>query len=350
MATEPHDYDARTTVGWKDFFSADYASKHVEGVIDQNLIWRSMLTEFEGSPSMSIVGPIYRTDSSGNKSTDGRSEWKRRMAKHSAGAIYPKIRGQEYSYETYTMSEYKFAIEFEEDIISSSSPMNKRKVRDLYKEVGRHIEEYFNWEILQAAYNAFTYTSGGELNGYVDNDDATGMGYETTYGYICGKLVAGTYWNTDTADYLKDITQLGTMFQKQDGYAVSLKLIVMDATMFERIFLWGQTNGYTWEVTALGGGRRITEINGIQILSINNTDGMSGHEDKVLLFDTNVTPCVTYYYTQTHENFTRWSENSIVETATKENKIEPNNIEVFYRTTFRTQIMYPHSYGLIEVY
>jgi len=350
MAVESHEYDARTTAGYKDFFTADYASGQIDKVIDKDLIWRAMLTVFEGSPSRSIVGPIYRADSSGDKTSPGRSEWKRKLSKHTPGALYPKIRGQDYKYDTYSMTPHGYSIEFEEDIISSSSPMNLRKIRDLYDNVARFTAEFINWEIMEAAFNSFSYTSGGELDGYVDNDDATGMGYESTYGFICGKLVAGTYWNTDAANYLKDITQLGTMFGKQDGISASLKLIVMDSTLFEKIMLWGQTNGFSWEVTPLDGGRKITNINGIQIMSITNTDGMSGHEDKVLLFDTRVTPCVTYYYTQTHENFTRWSQDSVIEVATKENKITPNNIEVFYRTEFRTTIMYPKYYGFIEVY
>lgn len=347
---EEHEYDARTTAGYEDYFTADYASSHVQDIIDLNLIWRGFLTVFEGSDSMSVLGPLYRVDSSGNRTTGGRSEWKRQMPKHTPGAEYAKIRGQAYTYQAYTMSEFAFSFTFEEDIISSSSPMNLRKINDLYGDVARYVEETFNWEIVTAAFNNFSYTSGGELNGYVDNDDATGMGYDTTYGFICGKLVAGTYWNTDTADYLKDITQLKLMFTKQDGIQTSLKLIVMDSTLFSAITLWGQKNGHSWEVSPLDGGREIMSINGVQILSLNNTDGIVGNEDKVLLFDTAIKPCVTYWYTHTHKNFTRWSQDSVVEVATKTNTITPNNIEVFYRTTFRTQVMYPQKYGFIEVY
>jgi len=344
-------YTPNITATFDDYFTPSFAARKVEQLTDPSLIMArpGFLTRFVGSPSHVIQSPPYRTDSSGNQITPGSSTKKRRPIGHIDGTRISAIDIDDYALKEYTMASYALKIPFDESVLSDT-PGNRMKIEWAYEDMSRILAEFLNAEILTEALNDFTYTSGGDHKGYMDNEDATGFGYESTYGFLCGKLAAGTYWNTDSADYNTDIKNMVTMFENQQGYSTVLTTLLMHNTLLEDITLWGTENGHNWETSPLGNGRSIANIHGVQVIGLNNVDGMASHTDKVVMLDNRVTPCNTYYYNKAIPGYTQYSDEAIVQTKVIEPKPEYGNKEVLYRFEFGTHLQMPKHLGIAEVY
>lgn len=349
---EDVDYTPNITATFDDYFTPSFAARKVEELMDPGLIWTrpGFLTQFVGSPEHVLETPPYRQDSSGNQITPGQSTKRRRPTPHVAGTRIEAIDIDTYGISEYAMSPWSLKIPFDESVLEDR-PANRMKIMWAYEDMARILKEFINADVLSGALNNFTYTSGGDHTGYVDNEDSTGFGYESTYGFLCGKLTSGTYWNSTSADFNTDIKNFATMFNNQQGYDATLTTMFLHNTVAEDIDLWATENGHNWEVSPLGSGRSIRRAHGIDIFALNNVDGMgTTHADKVILLDNNVTPCSTYYYNRAYPGYTRYSEDAIVQTKTIEPDPEYGNKEVIYRFEFGTILHRPKHLGFAEVY
>lgn len=335
-----------------NLFNESFAGRLMDELIDPNLIWdrEGFLTSFIGTPAKSIDGPVLRGSSMSARSSPGLNANKVKIPLHAPGTRYPSVSTEGFFTQTYTTNEFGFKASFLEDV-RDGSPMSNKIVTQTYGDVARMLSEYTNYEILNGALNSFTYTAGTELAGYMDNITSN-FGYETTYGFLCGKLDSGYYWNTDSADYITDIENLKTAFRKQSGYNYTLNRMYMDITLLEDIKLYLYENGHSWEEDPRGGGlnRDTIMLNGVEIIGLNDIDGMSGNEDKVILQDSSVAPCTTYFYTKEYPGFTRWSDVARTAVKTYMESEETNELSVLFRMSQKTVIYYPKAYGLLEVY
>jgi len=337
-----------------NIFNAQFAGRMTEEYLDPTLIWdrEGFLTKMVPSPEKDIIGPPRR-GSSGTVSSSGLSAFKVKPPIHEPGTLYPSVDIEGYYVDHYTTYEYGYKLKFGEDV-QDGKPGSIRHVTDAYKDVGRWLGEFLNWEVLNSSLNAFTYTAGTEFTTYMKHATAA-AGYETTYGFICGKLDTGYYWNTDSADYITDIEDMKVSFQKQTGYNYQLNRMYMDSTLMEKIRLWLYDNGKSWEEDPSGGGinRDMMRYAGVEMIGLNDVDGLtSTHYDKVILQDSRYTPCTSYYLTTTYDGFSRWGENSKVQAKSFKSNEETNDREVLFRTSQVTYIepQYKKAYGFFEVY
>ena len=340
---------------YKDFLDASFGGQFMEvNYIDTQLIWKDTLTEFVGTPVEAIKKPIIMKDSSGNRITPQTSPTMRNPAIRAPGTEIPKIGMDDYTFETEGLVPYHIGFDIDEDKLNDDTPINRRALVDQYSKLGLSWTKFLNDEVLAAAFESFSYTVDGSttLADYMDH--SANMSYENTSGFLCGKLDADYYWNGDNASYLVDITNLQTTGAVQTGYPANFDSMAMHMTVLEDIVLWGQSNKYSWELSPLGNGRKISSIQGMDIVGLNNVDGLtSTNYDKVMFFDSRYRPCVTHYHTKAWKGWTRWGQDAKIQTAVQDYGPDQGGRQaVLTRGAFRTIIQPYHEffYGLLEVY
>ena len=343
------------SANYKDFFNPSFAGQFVEiNYIDTQLIWDTMLTTGVSTDADSIKKYLIMVNSSGSRVTPATSSQKRSPALHVPGSFIPKIKQDDYTIRYTGLEDYAIGFDLDEDILARDTPINRMNITGMFDKIGRGFLEHMNGEILSSVYGNFSYTSGGTLSGYLDNEDATAMGYDSSRGYLCGKLDSGSYWSGDNADYLTDLTNIKTLGQKQTGYQAMFSRGAADITLLEDMSLWGQTNGYSWELSALDNGRQLgTGFAGWTIVGLNNTDGMSGHEDKFLFFNPAYKPGLTHFSSKNWPNYSRWNAEAKISAATQDyGPDEGNRKAMLFRYGIKTIIQPYHEYhyGLLETY
>jgi len=346
---EELEYVGNVTRLQNDLFNASVAGRIVEGVMDPTLIWdrSGFLTSFEAVTEKDIVGPMKRVNSSGQDSSAGRSEFKKQMPIHTSGTIYPTLETEGYKIEHYSTSEYGIGVQFDESV-RDSNQFNVRRITQMYEDLGRNLSEWTNMDVLNGAINNFSYTGGAELEAYLAN--SSDFGYDTTYGFLAGTLTTGM-WNTDSADYLSDILDLKDAFSKQAGYNYQLDRMYMDVTRLREIKEWLYINGHSWEQSPLGAGlgRENISFEGVTMVGMKDIDGFDGNEEYIILQDSSVVPCTTYYMTKIYPGFSRWSPNAKVSAKTFVANEETNTLKSVFRIDLRTIIYQPKAYGVIKV-
>jgi len=339
----------------KDFFSPGFVSRLVEqNYISPNLIWNGLLTNQVGSTEKSFKKPMYMVDSSGNRITPQTSATMKSPVLHYKGTYIPKIGEDDYTFTTDATVPYALGFDVDEDMRANpGSELNKRTLADTMEKFGFAWARHINSEVLKQVYNSLSYTVDGSATLATYMDNSANMSYESTESWICGKLDAGTYWNTDGADYLTDMLNLKTAGMNQaNGFFATFDTMAMSDTVVEDLILWGQTNGYSWEMSPVGNGRQIGEINGTRIMTLNNVDGFaSTNFDKVLFWDSRVTPGTTVYYTGSEPDYS--SGGGITRFARQDYGPDQGSRSVFLARADYKTFVNPTSeyfYGELEVY
>lgn len=339
---------AQVSANYKNFFNESFAGRFVEiDMIDSQLIWDTMLTSFVGTSNDSIKKYITRVDSSGNRITPVSSPNRVSPKLHTPNTAIPKIKQDDYTIEYEGLNEYSLGVDFAEDIQSFDNEINRMTIKDQYTKIGESFLRHMNGEILKAAFNDFSYTPDSSLATYMDNSTDFGYAASTEGSFVCGNIASGVEWDTDAADYLVDLSNIRTAGQKQSDYIATFDRGAVDITVLEDVVLWGQTSGYSWELSPIGNGRSITSLNGFSIIGTNNVDGLSGNEGEMMFFDSRFKPCMTHYSTKRYKNYSRWGQNAKIMTATDEHgpdSEKPNVLSVLFRYGIGTSIQPYHEY------
>lgn len=347
----------RITALHNDLLKPSVNGRMVNEYIDPDLIWEKFLTQRFPITGDDIVREIRRVNSSGQYTTPGRFEFKRKMQVHADGSLYPVVRGGEYAVTHEGIVTYGLAYEISESMLRPT-PLNVKKLRDDIGDVGRAMKEFINAEILDGALNSFSYSSGGELAGYVGNENSTGMGYDSTYGFVCGKLAADAYWNGSDPDYITDISNLKTMFNSQTTSA-PLRYMLMHETLLEKIKLWFYENDRSYEQSPIDagmlGGRSAIRLDGIDLVGLNKVDGLdyggTDNTDKVILL-TDVKAATTYVKMDPPRGFVKNNPFDYIMSKRITLDDEANTDKMLFRTSLRTVLepSWTQQIGFIEVY
>ena len=340
-----------------DLLKPSVAGRMANEIIDPSLIWEKFLTTRFPVSGDDIVREIRAKNSSGQYTTPGRNEFKKKLQRHADGTLYPRVRFGDYKVTHEGIAEWGFAYDITESVMRPS-PMNVKKLRDAYRYISRNIQEWVNWEILDGALNSLTYSSGGELSGYLQNEDGTGMGYDSTYGFICGKLAAGSYWNGGDPDFVTDISNLKTMFNSQTTSA-PLSKILMHETVLEKIKLWFYENDRSYEQSPIDagmlGGRSAIRLDGIDLIGLTQVDGLdyggTDNRDKIILL-TDQKAATTYTKIDPPRGFIKGAPTDYVMTRRITLDDETNTDSMLFRVNIRTVLepTYTQQIGILEVY
>lgn len=338
---------------FNELFNSNVIGRRVEEMVDPSLMWArpKMLTSFEGISERVIEGPMYQVDSNGNRTTPGQNEYKAQLARKLEGTAYPRVKVSGYDVTEYGISSYGVAIEFTEKDRQESA-MNRKKWNRVMTETSRAVQEFINMEIFAGTLNSFSFTSGTELSGYIDNELAgSEFGYETTYDFVCGTLDEDYYWDDpETAMYLQDIRQIKTMGKNIDGYKINFDTMFVHNTIFEKIDTWANTNNRSWETSPLPGGREIGNIAGMNIVSVDDVDGWSGNENYAIIKDSGMVPATSYYWTKPiSPEHTKWSDDSKLQVR-EAKPADDYNTHTFYLDLGLRTIMYEPKYvGVVKI-
>ena len=350
---------ANTTPETKDYMTPALVARGVEQeYISPKLIWENLFTSYVGQTEKAFRKPVYMVDSSGNRITPEVSDARRSPVLHAPGTYIPKIGQDTFTYETDSTVPYALGMEFDESV-------RERPMREITKNIidaemrtfAASWAQHMNSEVLSEVYGSTYGTEDGSATwaSYMDHSD--GMSYDSTKSYVYGELDSDWYWNTADADYLTDLLNLKTIGSIQAdsyGFSANFNMLAMHITVLEDMVLWGQNNDKKWELNPLGNGRAISNIQGYNIMSLDNVDGLSStYWDHVLFWDSNVKPATSVYWTGTVENYQRWGPDAKLMMAMHDHGPDDgNSVSYLARGEYKTFVnpTAEFFYGAIEVY
>tara|TARA_R100000458_G_C8249137_1_gene226430 strand:+ start:117 stop:1166 length:1050 start_codon:yes stop_codon:yes gene_type:complete len=141
------------------------------------------------------------------------------------------------------------------------------------RRVAYWLAEQINAEMVTTMTNDFSIT----------NTDDTGMadimshitsdfGTETTVGHLCGKLDSTYYWDEADANPVRDILDLQTVFEDQDGYNYNMTDVYMRYRDLHLLSTFCTEVGADWVRDPLGG-FQASNVAGITFHGVKNTAG-----------------------------------------------------------------------------
>ena len=144
------------------------------------------------------------------------------------------------------------------------------------RRVAYWLAELINADMVSTLTNNFSTTltsnTGMEdIISHCDGSDGT-FGTEDTVGHLCGKLDSTYYWDEPDANPIRDILDLQTVFEDQDGYNYNLTDCYMRYRDLHLLSTFATEVGADWVRDPMGG-FTVSNIAGITFHGVKNTAG-----------------------------------------------------------------------------
>ena len=140
------------------------------------------------------------------------------------------------------------------------------------RRVAYWLAEQINTDMVTALTNSFSVTNTDDSDMEDIMSHSTDFGVETTVGHLAGKLTDTYYWDEPDANPVRDILDLQTVFEDQDGYNYSLTDCYMRYRDLHLLSTFITEVGADWVRDPLGG-FTASNVAGITFHGVKNTAG-----------------------------------------------------------------------------
>ena len=140
------------------------------------------------------------------------------------------------------------------------------------RRVAYWLAEQINADMVTALTNDFSVTNTDDSDMEDIMSHSTDFGVETTVGHLAGKLTDTYYWDEPDANPVRDILDLQTVFEDQDGYNYSLTDCYMRYRDLHLLSTFATEVGADWVRDPMGG-FVASNIAGITFHGVKNTAG-----------------------------------------------------------------------------
>ena len=146
------------------------------------------------------------------------------------------------------------------------------------RRVAYWLAEQINTDMVTALTNSFSVTNTDDSDMEDIMSHSTDFGVETTVGHLAGKLTDTYYWDEPDANPVRDILDLQTVFEDQDGYNYSLTDCYMRYRDLHLLSTFITEVGADWVRDPLGG-FTASNVAGITFHGVKNTAGFAAIGD-----------------------------------------------------------------------
>ena len=260
------------TLPEESFLRPEFQARDLDELMAPLLIWDDLIPK-QSVDAMTFNYQIETTGAGagtrGSSATDVRKE-------------YAPLRADASEFAYVTVSPLEMAV----------GVLQARGVAFKLTEAARHDHERLKIDPLARTRRRVAYWLAEQINAdmvttltnnfSVTNTDDTGMedimshssdfGVETTVGHLCGKLDSTYYWDEPDANPIRDILDLQTVFEDQDGYNYSLTDCYMRYRDLHLLSTFVTEVGADWVRDPLGG-FTASNVAGINFHGVKNTAG-----------------------------------------------------------------------------
>ena len=140
------------------------------------------------------------------------------------------------------------------------------------RRVAYWLAEQINADMVTTLTNNFSVTNTDDTGMEDIMSHSSDFGVETTVGHLCGKLDSTYYWDEPDANPIRDILDLQTVFEDQDGYNYSLTDCYMRYRDLHLLSTFITEVGADWVRDPLGG-FQASNVAGITFHGLKNVAG-----------------------------------------------------------------------------
>ena len=140
------------------------------------------------------------------------------------------------------------------------------------RRVAYWLAEQINAEMVTTLTNDFSVTNTDDTGMEDIMSHSSDFGTETTVGHLCGSLDSTYYWDEKDANPVRDILDLQTVFEDQDGYNYSMTDVYMRYRGLHLLSTFITEVGADWVLDPLGG-FQASNIAGITFHGLKNVAG-----------------------------------------------------------------------------
>ena len=140
------------------------------------------------------------------------------------------------------------------------------------RRVAYWLAEQINAEMVTTLTNDFSVTNTDDTGMEDIMSHSSDFGTETTVGHLCGSLDSTYYWDEKDANPVRDILDLQTVFEDQDGYNYSMTDVYMRYRDLHLLSTFITEVGADWVRDPLGG-FQASNIAGITFHGLKNVAG-----------------------------------------------------------------------------